>query len=473
MKLKDLNILFTPAVYIMSKLRYSKKFLLISVLFLIPIFIGLYLFLSQVNYEIQNARNEQLGLETLRPIKDLLQDMQQYRGMMSAKISGSIELDGEVVQKRQEIEKDFLDIEENNKKIILIDRKDPLKLNAITLEIDNIKVQWEYYKKLVDKGELNNTQESYTKLTNINHNILAVISHVGDASGLVLDSYLDTYYLSDATTEKLPVISEYLGEARAWGFMVPKGKSLSQSDKQVFLSALSVANSNLLSLDRGMQIVFMENSDAKKVLLSEYEKTVQQSANFLGLINTEIINKHTSDINEQEYHRTTTLAINQVFDFYESSSIVLHNLLEKRIDVLKEKRTTIGIIVFGVLFFVVYLFFGFYIGLKNVVEVLRDTTEAMIEGKKTSDKVFESEDELKEVVVFFNRIANALTSSNGELKDALEKQRKAELSLHNHTKELERFNKHMVGREFKMVELKKEIESLKKEVTRLQSDNKA
>jgi nitrogen fixation/metabolism regulation signal transduction histidine kinase len=78
----------------------------------------------------------------------------------------------------------------------------------------------------------------------------------------------------------------------------------------------------------------------------------------------------------------------------------------------------------------------------------------------------QSDDEIGKLTSAFNKMTASLGSSQSQLKEynkTLEKQVEDRTNeLNSKVTEFERVNKLMIGRELKMVELKKEIEKLKK-----------
>ena len=86
------------------------------------------------------------------------------------------------------------------------------------------------------------------------------------------------------------------------------------------------------------------------------------------------------------------------------------------------------------------------------IEELADAAKKISEGKLTQSVTVRSKDEIGKLALIFNTMAVKLQESHQGLENKVKER----------TAELEKFNKAMVGRELKMIELKKELESLKR-----------
>src|SRR4029453_14964780 len=60
-----------PARALMDRLTYPRKFMLISVLFALPLAVVMYLLVSEINDRIEFSYKEMLGNRYLRPLRDL------------------------------------------------------------------------------------------------------------------------------------------------------------------------------------------------------------------------------------------------------------------------------------------------------------------------------------------------------------------------------------------------------------------
>src|ERR1051326_1900846 len=72
--------LFEPAVFVINRLKYLQKFLLISALFSLPLGLLLYFFLAAINDRIAFGAKERIGTEYICATRGLLQDLQVLRG---------------------------------------------------------------------------------------------------------------------------------------------------------------------------------------------------------------------------------------------------------------------------------------------------------------------------------------------------------------------------------------------------------
>src|SRR5215210_3888637 len=79
--------LFRPAVAVMNRLKYPRKFILISLLFTLPLGLVLYLLLTELNLNINYAQKELSGIEYLRPLGKLLHDTDRDRILLRSPYS--------------------------------------------------------------------------------------------------------------------------------------------------------------------------------------------------------------------------------------------------------------------------------------------------------------------------------------------------------------------------------------------------
>ena len=120
-----------------------------------------------------------------------------------------------------------------------------------------------------------------------------------------------------------------------------------------------------------------------------------------------------------------------------------------------------------VVLFFIFLLFVFALGAiyfinKTVIKplvLLHEGTEVIAEGNLDYQVNGTGHDEVGQLARSFNEMAAKLKVSYSGLEQKVKERTKA---LEEKTTDLERMNKLMVGRELKMIELKKEIEKLKK-----------
>jgi methyl-accepting chemotaxis protein len=111
--------------------------------------------------------------------------------------------------------------------------------------------------------------------------------------------------------------------------------------------------------------------------------------------------------------------------------------------------------ILGSVFIIIYLS-------KKITKPIVSLTAAVkkIEGGDLETKIdIDSRDEIGQLALVFNQMTEQLKRFYADLEQKIEERTK---SLDQKIKELEKFNELTIGRELKMIELKKEIEELKK-----------
>ena len=100
------------ATALMNQISCSKKMLLISIAFLIPLIITFYLLIMGQLAALDIAKKEQTGLQYIVPLRQLIQHFPEHRGMTNAYLSGNTLFKSKLLAKRAQIIQDIQAINE-------------------------------------------------------------------------------------------------------------------------------------------------------------------------------------------------------------------------------------------------------------------------------------------------------------------------------------------------------------------------
>src|SRR3954454_25336311 len=81
--------LLSPAITLMNRLRYPQKFLLISLLFIVPLALVMALLIAEVNTKADFAQKEKMRAEYLRVARRLLEDALHEQSTARSFINGA------------------------------------------------------------------------------------------------------------------------------------------------------------------------------------------------------------------------------------------------------------------------------------------------------------------------------------------------------------------------------------------------
>jgi len=118
----------------------------------------------------------------------------------------------------------------------------------------------------------------------------------------------------------------------------------------------------------------------------------------------------------------------------------------------------------GVLFLIIVILLNAYLTLKISSPLTKLTKGAEIIGKGNLEHRIDvkSKDEIGGLATAFNNMATGLKDKSKEIQKELTMRKKAEEELRKRVEELEKFSKLTVGRELRMIELKKKIKELER-----------
>lgn len=177
-------------------LKVSQKLMLISIFFLMPDSLMLYMFITGINSNIEFAQLEMKGNQYQRPLEILLEQIPTHE--LSAITNEPL---ADTEQKIDAAFKELARVDAQIGQDLQFTAAGLAKRNRSTCRADLVQQQWESLK--ADGPKLTPAQSSARHGALIS-DIRTMITHAGDMSNLILDPDLDSYYLMDVTLLGLP-----------------------------------------------------------------------------------------------------------------------------------------------------------------------------------------------------------------------------------------------------------------------------
>lgn len=413
-----MNKILNPAISLMNRMKYMQKFSLIFVLFLLPLSIVMGTLLFQTNNNIEYAVKQKAGLDYNIALRTLVQQIQQHRGLSSGYLGGKLEQKEKMVLKQEEI----------RKAIEIIDNLDIKysKTLATSEKWNVVKQEWNTLEKEIFALNL---KDGISRHTDLIDEMLDLNSYVADNSKLVLQERLENYYLADIIINKLPLVAEYMGQARATGAGVAAKKTISKDESFKLLFLVQSINKSIYDTNRGMEIVFEKAPQIEEQLKDLYQSAYSSTNNLIATVNKDILESEVITLDSEEYFMFSTQTIDNIYNLINAESDILHNISDDDIDSLILKRTLFLLITIITLSLIVYLFIGFYLSVRRSLAIIEFITSKVAEGDltqvialKTKDETSAIENSLNKMIQSFRvtltaskKVADEVSASSSKL----------------------------------------------------------
>lgn len=395
-----MGTLFAPAIALMDRLRFPRKFSLLGLVVVINVGILLYSLLGALNESVDYTQREISGLKSLMPVLKLVQAAQQHRGLALAVINGAADLE----EKRLARQKEASTALGHAASAI------PASVRA-TGAWKQIVANWE---NVEATGMEWTGVQSFKVHTELVEDLLELQVTLADESGLVLDPDAASHYLMDAGVFKLPVLLERLGRLRAKGAAALAQKKTSAQMR----IDLGILDAEVTTLLRGT-----ENS-VLKVVRHAPELDAQMTTAVKGLaeVSEQVLQVVASDIlyeqfgtSSSDYFKLVTTAIDAGYtQLYDAVYPTLNQMLEARIDKARNSRNLNVLVCLVAFALLCYLMIGASMAISRNLGDMGQAAARLAEGDLRHQLVPRSNDELKDVA---NRLNEMLKSFSAVLRN--------------------------------------------------------
>jgi signal transduction histidine kinase/DNA-binding response OmpR family regulator/HPt (histidine-containing phosphotransfer) domain-containing protein len=413
-----------PARRLMDGLTYPQKFLLIFLLFVLPLGLTLYLLVGEIHNSVRFARKEIAGTHFLRPLRDLQEDVARSRLLASAYAAGRTEARPDLIRQQAAIQSSVARLEAAEQRL-------GRDLDAAA-KLGVIKENARFLAERVALPPSDKTDLLHAKLQD---DILALTAHVGDSSNLILDPDLDSYYLMEAVLLKLPDAADLLLQAR---LLTQPHAFRAEASSADLIRLAGLIESNLARTRYGAETAFtQEKTGGLKLRLAQAVQAYEGAVNdAVAALRTLAAAPTAANVALADQQLARAQAAN--YAVTERESAELETLLRVRITGFENRMYAVMAFVAVVLGIVLYLLMAFYAGVMRTVSQLRDASERML-GQHEGEAVnIQTRDEMGDVVLAFNRVAVRLREEKLQAESESRRARTAEEEVRARESELVR-----------------------------------
>lgn len=328
-----------------QKLKVSHKLMLISIFFVIPDSVMLYLFITGVNGHIEFARMEKRGNEYQRPLEDLLRNLPEHRHLAERAREGEPLILEQLSRKQAQIEAAFDQLEEVDARVgadLQFTEEGLAKRNRQHYRVPIVRMEW---RKLRTKLAKLPSEVSAAQHRHLIGDVRVMITHSGDLSNLILDPDLDSYYIMDATLLSLPQTQDRLAQAIDQGQEILARGSLTREDRRVLYTYARLLQE--ADLDRTIASVraslvedpnfYGASPTLQKRVPPLLEQYIARNEEFIQLAERVVTDEQAS-VTAQDFVNAGSLAREASFELWTVLCEELDLLLDKRIRAFQSKR---------------------------------------------------------------------------------------------------------------------------------------
>ena len=334
----------------MDRLKLKGKFALIGILFALSLGTLTCLMVATLRADIVTARQERVGVDYLVSLRNVTWEVVQRRVLLQAVLAG------------------------DSQAVAALEQSTP-KLDAAILQMDKvedrcgealgtskgwaaIKDKWTALRGLGYPGSAAQGLAGHGALVT---DLLALISGLGDSSGLILDPDLDSYYLMDAAMLKLPGQADALSLACVQAQAAAASKALSADEKTQLTISVGALQANLAGLTDDLRADKGFSNAVSKAKLEGLQRADSDGLNdFITLLNGKLLGA-TVSVEPGEVAAAANLALEACRKLEGDSLPVLNDILALRISNRMNRAYTaiaiagVALVGCGVLFLALYV----------------------------------------------------------------------------------------------------------------------
>ncbi|MDZ4741586.1 MAG: hypothetical protein SGJ03_17045 [Alphaproteobacteria bacterium] len=336
------------ATEITSRISISKKILLVSLTFSLPIAVLGYLVVSNIDENSRIAALEASGNAYQTPLEWLLRDTLEHQ-RLARHCPANTDCKAQMVQLQDGVSKGLVALAAVDAKFgtqLEFTTEGLAKRNRQLATGDNLAKTWHDIVDALDKSQGQSTPDIDAKYADVNGIINTMITHLGDTSTLILDPVLDTYYTMDITLLALPQNQNRISRMIADAITAFSHEAFTAEDRMTFAAnAALLQTSDIDRVNADVQTALNENKNDFHDAVASFQEKLPAGAKEWTDANVKLVamtkdlaTAATPAVTLDEYIDTAVKAQQSAFKFWDTAARENDNLFQMRVDFYNNRR---------------------------------------------------------------------------------------------------------------------------------------
>lgn len=393
---RAMKTLFLPALAVMNRLSFSKKFAVIGILSLLAVLAVFFNLYQNLNRSLTNSQRELAGLGQIARVTRVFQLVQQHRGLSAGLAGGA-----EALRARR-------DAVEAQAAAAIGELAAAMSAGSLSESIvHGLQADWA---QLLQKQTDVVWQRDYELHGRLTAGLLELAGVISDESRLVTEPSLDSYHLNVVVVEQLPKVLEHVGRLRGMGAGILAAKRIDAAQKLELAVLKSRIADDIVTLEHTAKDFLRYNPDLHPLLAAALAQMRAAADLLTGRVLDDMLQERFT-VGPDYFFSAATLAMDSVFErIYTGFLPAAERLIRNRIG---EMRTTLGVSV-GIpgflLVLIAYFSIGAHLSLSASIAGLAKAAKAFAEGDLQQRLAQGSGDEIGRVATHFNRMADGFAA---------------------------------------------------------------
>ena len=357
-----------------NQLRFKAKFILLASMFYFPL-LACFLWIVQEQLSLIDQYDiEQVGqakIKNVTKIEQMIRQSQRDKSQNSA-VSAQIKKLTDSLKKSTEFKQ------------------------AIS-SVKNISEEWQVAANSEGFTAFNDYAMVYDQTLALRENIAAL-------SGLSRESNATSFYLAEASVQRLPALIEYIGRTRDLTALVIENESF-ESQTYTLLVALDQRLDELkIQLQKTSDQLARVASKEVKSYIVGYKALLSSLNDYQKTLRDKVIDPDDISLSLTEANKLGEQVYQNAIALLARSDKLLSDSLQKHQDLSVWSLWALAVVLLSVILVTSYLITGIYVSLWENVRAINNASARLGEGDFTDTLVVDSKDELGDIAISFDQM---------------------------------------------------------------------
>jgi HAMP domain-containing protein len=383
-------------------LKVARKLILLAIVFSVPVTALLFLLVKEQNISIDFGQNERRGVEYIKPVRQLLHDIQKHQ---VAFLNGG----AEAAALEKQIEEDIRSVQE-------VDVRYGKELKT-THGLAGLAEKWATTKSLILRNSSSAKPENINSVYDdiVGKSILPLIIQAGNTSQLILDPDLDSYYAMDNVINELPELGQLIAQANAHATDLILTRENNESKKQLIAFILARIEPAMETINNGLQTSISENPSLRGKLSLPLRAQIETVKAFDDMLRRQVLDAGPSEFAKVDLKSITANGLETLdsnYALYDATLGVLDDLLASRVSRFNQRRAfSLGAVGISIVIAAVFII-SIGRSISRPIAELKEVTDRISKGDLSTSADIDQRDEIGELAGAINQLQKTLQSGN-------------------------------------------------------------